>query len=388
MKGHIRRRGKGSWALVLDVGRDAAGKRQQKWITVRGTKREAEATLAALVDSVNRGTFVHPTKVTVGQWLDEWLERTIKPTRALRTYETYLSVITVHLKPQLGGLRLQDLRALDLERYYARAGTSPGPRSRSIRRSCTARSKPRPGADWSRATSPSWSTASPAPQRAMRTSWRTSGRRTRRDSSSWPPRPRDRSRRPSTAVALETGMRKAELGGLKWTDLDAGGSLTVQRQLVKPGPEPTYGPVKNKAPRVLALAPDTLALLKAHRAHQAELKMRHRQYYRDHGLMFAKEWPDMRRSRERLGDPLQINNIGQREFAKLIQAAGVRRIKFHGMRHTCATLLLQAGVPANVVQRRLGHKRIEMTLGIYGHALPSMQQDAAARLAARGESPA
>lgn len=60
----------------------------------------------------------------------------------------------------------------------------------------------------------------------------------------------------------------------------------------------------------------------------------------------------------------------------------MRRIKFHGMRHTCATLLLQAGVPAHVVQKRLGHKRIEMTLSIYAHALPSMQQDAANRLGA------
>ena len=342
MKGHIRRRGKGSWALVLDVGRDAAGKRQQKWITVRGTKREAEATLAALVDSVNRGTFVHPTKVTVGQWLDEWLERTIKPTRALRTYETYLSVITVHLKPQLGGLRLQDLRALDLERYYAgrnlagatlqkhqavmhsalEAATRSGLVPRNVAK--LVNGKPRASAGHEDVLAHVWeahearqflvAAKAAGPQQAA-----------------------------FYSVALETGMRKAELGGLKWTDLDAGGSLTVQRQLVKPGPEPTYGPVKNKAPRVLALAPDTLALLKAHRAHQAELKMRHRQYYRDHGLMFAKEWPDMRRSRERLGDPLQINNIGQREFAKLIQAAGVRRIKFHGMRHTCATLLLQAG---------------------------------------------
>ena len=80
------------------------------------------------------------------------------------------------------------------------------------------------------------------------------------------------------------------------------------------------------------------------------------------------------------GDPLPVNNIGQRDFARLLKESGVRRIKFHGMRHTCATLLLQAGVPAHVVQRRLGHNWIEMTLSTCAHALPSRQQDAAVRL--------
>lgn len=88
------------------------------------------------------------------------------------------------------------------------------------------------------------------------------------------------------------------------------------------------------------------------------------------------------RQHDVLGDPLQINNFGQREYARLIKTAGVKAIKFHGLRHTCATLLFQAGVPVKVIQERLGHKRVEITLGIYAHVLPSMQQDAAAKLAA------
>ena len=177
-------------------------------------------------------------------------------------------------------------------------------------------------------------------------------------------------------------MRKSELCGLKWTDLDAQGRLTVHRQLVTPGSKPIFGPVKNKTPRVLELAPETLDLLRAHKAHQAEIKLANRLHYHDHGLMFAKQWDGLQRRHDVLGNPLQAKNLGLREFAKLLKASGVRRIKFHGMRHTCATLLLQAGVPPHVVQKRLGHKRIEMTLSIYAHALPSMQQDAAARLGA------
>jgi integrase len=83
-----------------------------------------------------------------------------------------------------------------------------------------------------------------------------------------------------------------------------------------------------------------------------------------------------------LGLPLQVNTNGDREFARLIKAARVRRIKFHGLRHTVARLMLSAGMPAHVVQRRLGRSKVEMTLGIYAHVLPSMQQDAAATLAA------
>ena len=93
-------------------------------------------------------------------------------------------------------------------------------------------------------------------------------------------------------------------------------------------------------------------------------------------LVFAKEWGHLHGREDSLGIPLQANNFGQREFARVIKAAALRPITLHGLQHTSATLLLKAGVPPQVVQQRLGHKRIE-TLGIYAHVLPSMQQDAA-----------
>jgi integrase len=133
-------------------------------------------------------------------------------------------------------------------------------------------------------------------------------------------------------------------------------------------------------PRSLDLSAETVTPLKDHKRHQAELKMKNRTIYQDHGLVFAKEWDERYGRQDFLGLPLQANNLGEREFARIIRDATVRRISIHGLRHTSATLLLKAGVAAHVVQQRLGHKRIEMTLGIYAHALPSMQQDAARRL--------
>jgi integrase len=183
------------------------------------------------------------------------------------------------------------------------------------------------------------------------------------------------------ALALDSGARKGELCGLRWSDVDmAAGKIRILQQLLTPGPRPVFGPTKNGRPRTVSLAAETVALLLAHKRHQARVKMANRTTYADHGLVFAKEWGDVQRREDTLGHPLQANNLGQREFAKLIKAAGVRPIKFHGLRHTCATLLLQAGQPVHVVAERLGHKRVEVTLNIYAHVLPDMQQDAARRL--------
>ena len=115
-------------------------------------------------------------------------------------------------------------------------------------------------------------------------------------------------------------------------------------------------------------------LLCKHKAHQAALKLASGSLYHDEGLVFAKEHPPA------FGRPLQINNFSEREYRRLIKQAGVRPIKFHGLRHSCATLALKQGVHVEILPERLGHKSIEITLNRYAHALPSMQQDATVKL--------
>jgi integrase len=394
MRGHLVQRYEGSWSIVLDLGFQidaATGKtrRRQKWITVRGRRQDAEARLAELVRDVHRGELVMPHKRTLGAWLDEWLDKAIKPpARTLRAYETYKSVIARHLKPRLGAIVLQQVKAADLKRYYTeaaeraenplapatleqhhtilhsalQAAVLEGLVQRNVAKLVVG--KPH---------------APEGHQDAMEHCWEGHEAKTLLVAA----KAAGARQAAFYTLALDTGARRGELCGLKWPDVDlASGRVTFQRQLLKPGPVPVFGPVKNKAPRTVEIAAETVALLRRHRGHQAELKLANREHYHDHGLVFAKEWGDLQRRHDTLGDPLQANNLGQREYARLIKAAGVRAIKFHGLRHTCATLLLQAGVPANVVQRRLGHKKIEITLTIYAHALPAMQQDAAARLAA------
>jgi integrase len=114
--------------------------------------------------------------------------------------------------------------------------------------------------------------------------------------------------------------------------------------------------------------------------HQAAIKMVNRTTYHDYWLVFAKEWSDLRKRGEYLGKPLHANNLGQREYSKLLTLGGVKRIKFHGLRHTCATLLLQTRHPLHMVSERLGHSKVSMTMGVDAHLLPNMQHEAAATL--------
>ena len=113
---------------------------------------------------------------------------------------------------------------------------------------------------------------------------------------------------------------------------------------------------------------------------QATVKMANRTTYQDHGLVFAKEAVDVQTPRAALGQTCHA--LVKRHLQQVIRAAGVRPIKVHGLRHTCATLLLQTNTPIQVVAQRLGHKQITMTLEVYAHALPDMQRDAADRLGA------
>ena len=185
------------------------------------------------------------------------------------------------------------------------------------------------------------------------------------------------------ALGLDAGMRKGELCGLRWPSVDLEiATVSVVEQLIKPGSKPVFGPTKNGLNRTIQVSPKTVELLRVHRKSQNELKFRNGKHYHDRGLVFAKQWNQMNRSKQSLGDPLQMNNLGQREFADAIEAAVIRRIKFHGLRHTCATLLLKARIPVHVVSQRLGHKSVDITMNIYAHVLPSMQDEAAAEMGA------
>jgi integrase len=387
MRGSIRQRSKTSWQIILEYGyvRDRATgrrKRVQKHVAFHGTKRQAQDKLTDLLHDATHGTFIEPDKRTVGEWLDEWVELAIKPPRRTpRTYDTYRSVISLHLKPALGSLRLQGLRVLDIEAMVAEKGRlapatlekiltvlgsalKAAERNQLVARNVATLLANRPQAAGGHSVENCWTAEEAAT--FMRAAIAAGPRQAA-----------------FYGLALDSGCRKSELAGLRWPDVDLNhGKILVRQQLLKGGPEPVFVPTKGKRARTIDIGPQTVELLRVHKRQQAALKLRHRREFHDHGLVFCKDWSSVGRRCDTLGHPLSINNLGQREFAKLIAAADVKPITLHGLRHTSASLLLSTGVPPHVVQQRLGHKRVEITLDLYAHVLPGQQRDAARQLGA------
>ena len=118
MKGHIRQRSKGSWAIILDLGRDADGKRRQKWHTVRGTKKDAQRELAKLLHQLHTGEYIEPTQMTVVDYLKTWLRDYAKVNVAGKTYERYAEIIERHLIPALGHHALPKLQPLHIQGLF------------------------------------------------------------------------------------------------------------------------------------------------------------------------------------------------------------------------------------------------------------------------------
>ena len=385
---HALPKGEFTWRIILSLGRGNDGKYKQKWVTFRGTRKQAEQKLTELTGEIHRGEFVEPSKLTVGAWLDDWLEKAIRPPRcAPNTYRTYCDNVKLHLKPGLGHLLLQQLTPLHVERYYTDMSVKLAPGTVALHHGIlTSALNAAVNAGVLRNNVAKRATNKPrarGSEDVLHNVWTV-----------------DEARRFLSAVkqegnaqyaalfslALDGGLRKAELLGLQWKDIDASRNMRVERQLLKWGKDGVTGAhklvtslPKGKRARSLDLSEETVLLLREHKRQQAEVKLKNRLQYSDHGLVFAQAWEQQNGKHAVLGGPLSRSTVSA-QLERLCRVAGVKRITVHGLRHTSATLLLSAGVPAHVVQRRLGHRSIEITLNLYAHVLPSMQADAAQRL--------
>ena len=368
MPGSIVKRGKNSWSVILDLGRDpVTGKRRQFWRSVKGPKRDAETLLVHLLHQRDTGIDVPPGKMTVGDYLKRWLRDYAEPNTAPKTVQRYEEVVRLHLAPALGALPLTKLRPLHIQEAYGKI-LAKGLSARTVlhchrvlrealqqavrwqlvtRNAADAVVPPRPQRHETRALGPDQVAAI-----------LTAASSTRHGT--------------LIELAVMTGLRKGELLGLRWDDLDLDAGTLYVRQTCQWLPRRGFtfrAPKTAGSRRSVAIAADTVRVLRRHRAKQAEERLALGAAYNDQNLVFTTP----------LGTPIDPSNL-RRAWELVVEQAGIGHVRFHDLRHAHATLLLREGVHPKVVSERLGHSGVGITLDTYSHVLPNLQADAAERL--------
>lgn len=359
-EGSIYQRKDGLWCTSVSAGYDAKGKRRRR--TVYGkTKAEVRDKLRELQTSATLGILTDADRLTVAEYLSRWLENMIKPKVETNTFNRYEQHVRLHLLPHIGTVRLNKLTALHIEQLYAdmkKAGDSDSERAKvgtalrmALRQAVRLRLL---------SHNPALDVPKPKVQKEEIHPLDIGQvpiflEATRKDRL-----------HPLYVLALDSGMRQGELFALQWPDVDFdAGSVQVQRSLEEIDGYLRLKDVKTgKSRRRIDLSPFTLNVLHEHRK---------RMLTEGHagGPVFC----------DTEGKWLRKSNVTRRSFKPILKQATLPDIRFHDIRHTCATLLLLADENVKVVSERLGHASIQITLDTYSHVLPTMQKRAAEKMA-------
>ncbi len=365
MRGHIRKRAKDSWTVVVELPRDPeTGKRRQKWVAVKGTKRDAERVLAELAAKAQSGVLgTAPTRLSLGDYLDKWYA-VAQSGVSLHTRRNWRYALACW-RAALGSVPLVRLTPMDIQIALEHlpghlSGSSKNMYFRVLKAAL------RQAVRWGMlANNPAEGVRPPlAKAREIRV-WDEGQARRFLEAA------RGSRYYALFYTALATGMRLGELLGLAWEDVDLGqGVVHVRRSLatcVTRTGEPAWQEPKTlSSRRRIPLGKEAVEVLKQHRKTQLEERLRLGSLWRDYGLVFC----------TRTGGPLFEPNVWK-ALERCSLKAGVPRIRFHDLRHTHATLLLRQGVHAKVVSERLGHASVKITLDTYSHVLPDTQGEAA-----------
>ncbi|HHV58261.1 MAG TPA: site-specific integrase [Firmicutes bacterium] len=343
-----------------------------KRLTFYAKKREdAAAWLNQTLADKQRGLLVAPTKETFGHWLDVWLTEYAKPHIRPTTYADYESLIRVHLKPALENILLKDLRPEHLQKLY-NDKTATGLSPRRVRLIHTVAHAALKQAVRNQLVARNVAEATTLPRQPKREIHVLSQEEQEKFLAVL-----DQDRLGvAFLVDLWTGLRRGELLGLKWQDIDLKkGVLRVKRSLVRVPIKKGETELRFQEPktesgrRSIPLPPSIVSALKAHRKEQAKEKLIMGQEYQDNALVFCRSD----------GRPLDPSYFTYR-FHQLLKKAGVNDTNFHALRHTFATRMLELGESAKVAQEILGHSNISMTLDTYSHVLPELKDAAAQKL--------
>ncbi len=374
MRGHIVKRYKNSYTIVLSLGVDpATGKKRQQWVSVKGTKKEAEKRLAELLHQLDNGTFMKPGKTTLGEFLERWLKDYAWPNLAPRTAEGYEHIIRRHLILSLGNIALTQLKPEHLQHYYSqklsggrcdgKGGLSP----RTVRHHhVNLHTALESAVKWGLLSRNPADAVSPP--RSQRPEWHTLNED---DISTLLEAAKATPYYALFYLALYTGMRRSELLALRWCDIDL---LLCQIYVTRTLHQLRDGSIVYRAPktakgrRMIALSPSAALVLREHKEKQEAMRAMLGIPLKDDDLVFS----------QLDGKPLLPSTVTH-AWIKLVRRAGLEGVRLHDARHSHASLMLKQGAHPKIVSERLGHANIGITLDTYSHILPGLQEAAADR---------
>jgi len=331
------------------------------------TRREVEEKLTKAKAERDGGLVFDAGDLTLGEYLDRWLSDSVRDAVKQSTFENYEYVVRRHLRPSLGRTKLKVLAPAQVQGLY-RAKLDSGLSARTVQLIHTVLHKALKQAVRWGLVPRNVTDAVTAPKPAKEA---TKGIRVLNADQARTLLGAARGDRLEAlyVLAITAGLREGELLGLRWQDVDLeGATLSVRQQLTRTKKDGLCftTPKSPKSRRSVRLTRSAVEALERHRRRQLEEKSRLAGLWRDTGLVFTST----------TGTPLDVGNLTYRSFRPLLEQADLSRIRFHDLRHTCATLLLSKNVNPKVVQERLGHANISETMDTYSHVLPSMQETA------------
>jgi integrase len=387
-EGSIRQRPDGTWEGRVSLGYDSEGKPKRQSFYGK-TRQEVAEKMNETLHQLHIGSFIEPNKVMLGEWLDTWLATYKKMgTKGIRptTYVSYEYIIRAHIKPTLGWIPLKQLQTQALQKFFNSMRESgrqkmqgsysdkPGLSRRTVEYTRTIIK-----AALSQAVEEGLliRNVAAATKLPPDTEKKEVVPFTRGEAEQFLSTARGNRMFASYYMDIFTGTRRGETLGLKWDDIDwKAPNFEIKRELVAIKDETTGKyfldfqlPKTAKSQRTIPMTEDMVKVLKSHKARQNEEKLFFGQSYHDENLVFCSED----------GKRLWPRNFN-RQYTSLLKQAGIEHKKPHTMRHTCASLLLEAGEELKNVQELLGHSKMSTTGDIYAHVLEKTKKKALDKL--------
>lgn len=370
-EGQVIPRGDDTFLIRIYLGENPkTGRRRYSNETFHGTEPKANKRLREKLSERDGGHHVEPSKLTVGEHLDNWLKRVrlrVQP----QTADDYADKLERYVRPYLGGRRLSSITFEVVEAHYAELIEERKLSPRTVRYAHGLLTSAFEDAVKRRLISHSPLVYADPPQQK------------RREFEVLSEAEAPRFLEAAAAdlhgalftLALATGLRPEEYLGLQWEYLNfERGIVQVRRTLLRhrSGGGWTFGePKTERSRRVVKVPPPAVRALQEHRRRQAEARLKAGPDYGQHNLVFATP----------MGEPISIRNLTNRHYRPTLERAKITKaLRLYDLRHSFATLSLLAGVHPKVVSEALGHASVAFTMDTYAHVLPSMQEAAAEQI--------